>query len=116
MTPLASAPSRISYVETGKSGRAPRGREYRWQVLPYGLWTCADGSEVLFNRRYAPLWQRAETGARPVPADPAQRVPFVRQFWFPAAGMTEAERVAVGVAALAAWGLPTPPRGAGCRA
>jgi hypothetical protein len=26
---------------------------------PYGMWTCADGSEVLFNRFYAPIAERA---------------------------------------------------------
>jgi hypothetical protein len=26
--------------------------------LPYGKWTCADGTEVLFNRGYNPIWER----------------------------------------------------------
>lgn len=26
--------------------------------LPYGKWTCEDGSEVLFNRDYCPIWKR----------------------------------------------------------
>jgi hypothetical protein len=26
--------------------------------FPYGLWTCADGRQILFDRSYAPLWQR----------------------------------------------------------
>lgn len=30
--------------------------------LPYGKWTCEDGSEVLFNRDYCPLWKRAPDG------------------------------------------------------
>ncbi len=33
-------------------------RERREHWLPYGMWTCADGREVLFNRRYAPIWSR----------------------------------------------------------
>jgi hypothetical protein len=28
------------------------------QELPYGLWRCADGREVLFNRDYRAIWQR----------------------------------------------------------
>jgi hypothetical protein len=36
-----------------------RQREYERCSLPYGLWTCADGTEVLFNRHYEPLWERA---------------------------------------------------------
>jgi hypothetical protein len=31
-------------------------RQRRW--LPYGLWVCGDGREVLFNRFYRPIWQR----------------------------------------------------------
>ena len=52
----------------------------RWTVLPYGKWTCADGREVLFNRRYQPIWQRQQSIT--FPADPAERVPFVQQEWF----------------------------------
>lgn len=26
--------------------------------LPYGMWTCSDGREVLFNRSYQPIWER----------------------------------------------------------
>ena len=37
--------------------------------LPYGIWTCPDGREVLFNRDYEPIWER-----RPgEPARPANR-------------------------------------------
>jgi len=28
----------------------------RW--LPYGMWTCADGRQVLFNRGYRAIWER----------------------------------------------------------
>src|SRR5262245_49807512 len=31
----------------------------RWRLwCPYGLWTCADGREVLFNRYYRPIYER----------------------------------------------------------
>ncbi|NJL24816.1 MAG: hypothetical protein HC902_06375 [Calothrix sp. SM1_5_4] len=30
--------------------------------LPYGKWTCEDGSEVLFNRDYKPLWAKLPNG------------------------------------------------------
>jgi hypothetical protein len=45
------------------------------------LWRCADGREVLFNRRYKPLWQRLP-GCAAAPADPAEPVSFVAQSWF----------------------------------
>lgn len=37
-----------------------RQREYERCSLPYGLWTCADGSEVLFNRHYQAILGRAD--------------------------------------------------------
>ncbi len=31
----------------------------RWRFhVPYGYWDCADGRQVIFNRRYNPLWQK----------------------------------------------------------
>jgi hypothetical protein len=30
--------------------------------LPYGKWTCEDGSQVLFNRDYCPLWKKEKDG------------------------------------------------------
>jgi hypothetical protein len=32
-------------------------------ALPYGMWTCADGREVLFNRNYDPIWGRRGKGS-----------------------------------------------------
>ena len=51
------------------------------QRLPYGVWTCADGREVLFDRRYAPLLQRRGRGPAAT-ADPGERVAWVTQAWF----------------------------------
>ena len=56
-------------------------REFeRLNDLPYGVWTCADGREVLFNRFYEPILQRA-TGQAAAEADPAEWVDFVKQEW-----------------------------------
>lgn len=30
--------------------------------LPYGKWKCADGTQVLFNRDYCPIWQKSKNG------------------------------------------------------
>lgn len=30
--------------------------------LPYGKWSCSDGTEVLFNRDYCPIWQKGTDG------------------------------------------------------
>lgn len=76
--------------------------------LPYGKWTCADGREVLFNRRYIPLWERSPSGVV-APANPKERVPKVREEWFypsdskaPWHDKATRERCE---AALTAWGL-----------
>jgi hypothetical protein len=53
----------------------------RWNDLPYGVWTCADGREVIFNRFYEPIWER-KTGQAPVPADPSEWVNWESQGWF----------------------------------
>lgn len=53
---------------------------YRRTELPYGLWTCADGREVLFNRHYQPIWQRHQ--GHVMPAMRGEWVKFVSQRWF----------------------------------
>lgn len=50
-------------------------------VLPYGKWTCADGREVLFNRKYEPIAQRIP-GSQATSADADERVAFEREEWF----------------------------------
>jgi hypothetical protein len=52
-----------------------------WRDLPYGLWTCASGREVLFNRGYNPMWHR-EPGQPAEPVHWDTWVDFVRSGWF----------------------------------
>lgn len=74
----------------------------RWNDLPYGIWTCEDGREVLFNRFYEPIWQRPPDGM-PQPADPKEWVSFVKQEWF--YSDTTRLKAKAGKNALAAWGI-----------
>lgn len=53
----------------------------RWNDLPYGVWTCADGRVVLFNRFYEPIWERSP-GQGAFAADPSERVKWETQAWF----------------------------------
>jgi hypothetical protein len=52
----------------------------RWAELPYGLWVCASGREVIFNRYYEPLWQRVDDCV--LPADSDEWVQWKTQGWF----------------------------------
>lgn len=95
----------------------------RWRFrCPYGLWTCADGREVLFNRHYQALYERRPPDRGRAVVDHRQWVPWVKQEWFfddgtsPVSGWRIPEgawRPALGRinAVLRAWGLPEmPPR------
>lgn len=49
--------------------------------MPYGVWTCADGRQVIFNRDYLPIWER-RPGELAKEADPTEWVPWTDQVWF----------------------------------
>lgn len=52
------------------------------KLLPYGVWKCADGRDVLFNRDYQPIFDR-RVGSGPVPADPQEWVKHIdEEKWF----------------------------------
>ena len=78
--------------------------------LPYGRWTCRDGREALFNRRYVPIWQR-RLGEDATPADPSEWFTFTAETWLwpydDDAPWYRRETLARCEAALTAWGLPT---------
>jgi hypothetical protein len=62
--------------------RPPRDKaEIMRRELPYGIWRCADGREVLFNRRYRPLMSRYP-GQMAQEADPMEWIDWVDQQWF----------------------------------
>ena len=44
--------------------KAPLAEMVQRLSLPYGLWTCDDGKEILFNREYQPIWERNGHSAR----------------------------------------------------
>jgi hypothetical protein len=60
--------------------KAPKEHEELRRLLPYGMWTCEDGRQVLFDRRYRPLWQR-RPGQRATVADPNEWVAWEKQEW-----------------------------------
>jgi hypothetical protein len=66
---------------TGRRFLATAAEFDRWNNLPYGRWTCADGRVVLFNRFYEPIYQRYPGGPLR-DTDPAEWVPYTQQEWF----------------------------------
>jgi len=50
-------------------------------TLPYGIWTCRDGRQVLFNRHYDPIWWRYP-GQPATAADPNEWVMWIEQDFF----------------------------------
>ena len=76
----------------------------QWFGQPYGIWTCADGRQVIFNRRYKPMWQRLLDG-RVVLADPTEWVHWRQQDWFYDDGTPTGEVDSSIGAALKSWGL-----------
>jgi hypothetical protein len=118
-SPTKSYPRReFSEAEIGD-----RATEFgRWRLAcPYGLWTCADGREVLFNRYYRPVYQRYP-GQPAQTADPTEWVPHVSQQYFfndgnaPVSYYNVPRRDWLPIisridAVLTSWGLnPLPPR------
>jgi hypothetical protein len=87
-------------------------------MRPYGIWTCADGRQILFNRDYVPILQRYP-GQPCEPANPDEWVEFVEQRWFYKDGTPrELIKILVDIV-LADWGLapmpPPQPRALECR-
>ena len=56
------APMPEFYSRTGRKTYTSAKEHQRWNDLPYGRWTCADGRVVLFNRYYEPIWHRPGDG------------------------------------------------------
>jgi hypothetical protein len=55
--------------------------------LPYGIWVEADGSQVLFNRKYQPIWRKKPDGTVSRVDDPIgpggkMWIHWVDQNWF----------------------------------
>jgi hypothetical protein len=76
-------------------------------MCPYGIWDCADGRQVMFNRDYLPILQRFP-GQRCRAADLGEWVVFYKQRWLYSDG-TPFKQILIN-AALADWGLPPMPR------
>jgi len=80
-------------------------RGWRNMFIPYGKWTCADGREVLFNRHYSPIYQRATATWPCERANQYEWVPFVKQEWFYNDAHTVKQSIKIGLRVLRSWGL-----------
>jgi hypothetical protein len=75
----------------------------RW-LMPYGIWTCADGREVLFDRIYKPICDR-RAGEQPKFCDPDEWVSWVKQDRFYDDSDEESDRRKAAQSALVDWGV-----------
>jgi hypothetical protein len=72
----------VKLYKDGSRGHYASRRECEMrEKLPYGIWTCTDGREILFNRKYRPLWERYP-GKPAIAADPDEWISWSTQEWF----------------------------------
>ncbi len=75
--------------------------------FPYGVWTTATGRQVIYDRRYRPVWQRDSATGPARPADPGEWVAgIVERRWFYDGCVAFADRPALFTPELEAWGIP----------
>jgi hypothetical protein len=73
--------------------------------LLYGQWTTADGTEVLFDRKYRPKWRRHPDGTVE-PADPSEWIDdIVQENWFYTDRASLSERKQINARIAAEWRL-----------
>jgi hypothetical protein len=73
--------------------------------LLYGQWTTADGTVVLFDRKYRPRWRRKPDGIVE-PADPAQWIEgIVGETWLYTDRTPLPDRRAIARKVLQSWGV-----------
>jgi hypothetical protein len=81
---LTRPPPKVEYALEAviKPGSVPYERFIRHRLrLPYGRWITKDGTKVLYNRKYQPIWRWPPGAERPERCDP-HHVPFVEEGWF----------------------------------
>lgn len=84
---------RVRLTPAGQRSGSPPSVFARRAFLPYGMWRCEDGREVLFNRYYEPIHERRAGG--PVqPANPKEWVSRIAvEMWFYDDGTKQKTRV-----------------------
>lgn len=89
-------------VARHRAGRLTSARRQRL-FRPYGVWTCEDGRQVLFNRYYEPLFSRYPDQAA-VAADPHEWVEnIIAETWFYRDG--DLDHLTASQKALDDWGI-----------
>lgn len=74
--------------------------------LPYGLWVCENGREVLFDRSYRPLLERSASDATVELANGDEWIKGIKNTaWFYSDGTPEPEKRKNAIAALKKWGV-----------
>ena len=85
--------------------RPEAGESMRYRLI-YGRWTTADGTEVMFDRRYRPRWRRKPDGVVE-PADPSQWIDgIVEESWSYSDRTSLSDRKKINARIAAEWRLP----------
>lgn len=73
--------------------------------LPYGIWKCEGGREVLYDRRYRALLERSNGGPA-ILADGDEWIENIKeQSWFYKDGTPEQDKRKAAIAMLKEWGI-----------
>lgn len=82
----------------------------RWEELPYGCWQTESGREIVFNRRYQPLWVRNPDG-HIIAGDRTEWIYDItakHYFYGASCGETEEQKLEAAIAAAQSWNVPVP--------
>ena len=79
---LLTAWTRFDHLNIERVMRRLSCEDQRRYLLPYGAEIFSDGSEVLFNRKYQPIYARGPQGVAIRCTNPDERVQRIDQRWF----------------------------------
>jgi hypothetical protein len=96
-------------LEAGDTDMRQYGARRRLK-LAYGKWTITTGREVIYNRRYRPIWERTSANEPWNPANIAEWVHDIeKQEWFYHDGHRESQKTRLASKAMQELGIPLPP-------
>jgi hypothetical protein len=74
------SPRRLERSAAGRTAGVMSAAEWR-NRLPYGMWKCGDGREVVFNRGYVPILERYPDEPA-IAANPNEWIDWIEQHFY----------------------------------